>query len=75
VSAPQLTGPSRRTQETADRLVVRYRLDDGRWQADWSMPLCWDEISTYRRANARAKWLRESEGRADVEVRRYSTTT
>lgn len=72
MSARTLMGPSRRTQDAADRLVVRYRRDDGSWQADWSMPLCWDEITTYRRANARAQWLRDNDDRQDVEVIRMT---
>jgi hypothetical protein len=71
----QLTGPSRHTQKVADRLVVRYKLADGSWQAVWSMPLCWDELGTYRRANAYAQWLRDCDGREEVEVRRFSRVT
>lgn len=67
-----MTGPSKHTQETSDRLLVRYRLDDGSWQADWTMPVCWDELDCYRRANLRAKWLRENDAREVVEVKRIS---
>lgn len=67
MTARTLTGPSRREQNTCERIIVRYMLPGGGWQADRVLPAVWDQSEL--KAQRRLKELR-AEGKTAEIIRR-----